>query len=800
MKNHRKPLLRPSAALLPLLVCVVSTYGQTPTPPAPATSNTGTASAASSSNEETVELPAFQVTTSAADPYHQADVTSVARIAGAVLDAPFSVNVVSPQLISDLGANAGYDVDRYFAGMSAGRGAGAEGIMDRQDFRGFESFSKTIDDFSAFDLPSASGFQANFDIAFVDRQELVMGPDSILSPTGTPGGSVNIITKTPQFTESTDLTGTFGNYDAGRYSLDTTGPIGDKLAYRVIGSFQDASNYIPGTIKQENIGLMATYKFTEQSKVTFKYFGEDWGEFGEAANANDWGEMVYTPDTIQRAEISTAPQPGFSYTGWNGSATWSRRRDRLNIAELELTTPIFNVVNMRLAGQILTDHFNQDSAYPSISPSDSAWDASGNVTKVTPGFTSLTSIPVVGQYANSYWRGFQLQNDYAANFHPGPISLQPVVGWAYQQGHAVYSYSAQDNNPVDLPNVNLLTNNGAQIVGSTEHPPLADYTHSPTNQPAFGIQKQTYGLIKAGAYDDRVLVVGGASRTWVDIDNYKSSTTIPNGTALPKFTGPYSRTVLDSQQDTYLAGAILKPTENTSLYYTFSSNAAVTTSPSNTPLWQTGKQHEFGFKTEFFDQRLSINADHFQITEFNLASPNPLFNIDTSQPQTLLGNATSKGYELNVVGGITKNLSIVASLTSMKYRDFVGRRVRNVPDHLANLLIDYHFTDGLLKGANVFAGVVHSGDVAGETVTASTTAANVTAGNAPAAGIPEQPGFFVPAWTVVNAGAGYTWDRYHIGLNLDNLANSHFFWDPAGRNSVPVYSGLTVRVTLSIHI
>jgi outer membrane receptor protein involved in Fe transport len=208
----------------------------------------------------------------------------------------------------------------------------------------------------------------------------------------------------------------------------------------------------------------------------------------------------------------------------------------------------------------------------------------------------------------------------------------------------------------------------------------------------------------------------------------------------------------------------------------------------NQPLWQTGKQHEFGFKTSFFDDRLQISGDHFQITQSNLSTPNPAFNLDTSQPQNLLVDATSKGYELNVVGGLTKNLSVIGSFTLQKYRDAFGRRVRNVPDHMSSLLLNYHF-EGTLKGANVWAGVVHEGDVAGETVTGATSL-----------GVPEQPSFYVPGFTVVNAGAGYTWDRYSIHLNIDNLTDRVFFWDPAGRVSVPMYDGLTARATFSVKL
>jgi outer membrane receptor protein involved in Fe transport len=91
----------------------------------------------------------------------------------------------------------------------------------------------------------------------------------------------------------------------------------------------------------------------------------------------------------------------------------------------------------------------------------------------------------------------------------------------------------------------------------------------------------------------------------------------------------------------------------------------------------------------------------------------------------------------------------------------------------------------------VFVGVNHEGRVAGE--------------NSPnlgytSLGVPEQVGFYIPAWTAANAGASYTWDRYRFNLNVDNILNEKFWWEPASRQSVSPYPGLTVRLTVTLHL
>jgi outer membrane receptor for ferrienterochelin and colicin len=115
--------------------------------------------------------------------------------------------------------------------------------------------------------------------------------------------------------------------------------------------------------------------------------------------------------------------------------------------------------------------------------------------------------------------------------------------------------------------------------------------------------------------------------------------------------------------------------------------------------------------------------------------------------------------------------------------------MRNIPDNMANALLNYRFTEGFLKNANVFVGVIHQGDVAGETVGGYTTL-----------GVPEQPGFYVKAYNVVNAGAGYQWGRYHFNLNVDNALNQKFWWQASSRTSLYPYAGLTARLTVTIHL
>jgi len=312
-----------------------------------------------------------------------------------------------------------------------------------------------------------------------------------------------------------------------------------------------------------------------------------------------------------------------------------------------------------------------------------------------------------------------------------------------------------------------------------------------------GEQEQTYGFIRAGFFNDHLFLTGGVSRTWAQVNDYSiGGMTLADGTFVGSTrpttdatlgnTGSALEPSVKGYHDTYQAGALYKILPDLSAYYSFSSNAQIA---QGTPIWEAGKQDEFGLKADLFDNRLSVTADHFQITESNLSFTNPLFNTGQSTVPLIFADENSHGYEANVVGGITSDLSVIASYTNQHLRDSFGRRLRDIPDNMANLLLNYHFHQGFLNKADVFVGVLHQGNTAGETVSGFTSL-----------GVPEQPGFYVAQYTVVNAGAGYHWHHYGVHLNVDNALNKQFWWQASSRTSLVPYPGANLRLTFTVHL
>ena len=173
-------------------------------------------------------LSPFTVSADNADRYRAGEAISAVRVRSALIDTPSSISVITRDMMDDLAPTRVFDVTRYIAGVQEGRGIQ---FQDRMIIRGFETQggARTVDNF----LQSADA--DNVDESIIDRIEVTKGPNAILSPAGAPGGSLNIITKSPTFQRQNSFTAMIGLFDAQKITLDMGGPL-------AIGDAQDLAS------------------------------------------------------------------------------------------------------------------------------------------------------------------------------------------------------------------------------------------------------------------------------------------------------------------------------------------------------------------------------------------------------------------------------------------------------------------------------------------------------------------------------------------------------------------------------
>ena len=125
----------------------------------------------------------------------------------------------------------------------------------------------------------------------IETVEVLKGPRSALLGRGEPGGTVNLVTKRPQFETRGDLRATLGRWDQTRFEGDfqTVAGSNDQLGLRIVGFYEDAESF-RDTVETEKVGFYpsATWDISEATSVTYEL------EYTEQEVPFDRG-VVYAP-------------------------------------------------------------------------------------------------------------------------------------------------------------------------------------------------------------------------------------------------------------------------------------------------------------------------------------------------------------------------------------------------------------------------------------------------------------------------------------------------------------------------
>jgi iron complex outermembrane receptor protein len=343
-----------------------------------------------------------------------------------------------------------------------------------------------------------------------------------------------------------------------------------------------------------------------------------------------------------------------------------------------------------------------------------------------------TNIPNRGDIQDTIRRTYSFQADLAGNYKFGSVSSQTIVGVAYSHQEAY-----NQTKSASLPGINLLNH----VEAYPAYP--ANFT---TNNGSSYANTSMYISERLGLFDNRLYFTGGlmnyatVTKSWNELTH-----SVP--------------AVLDDSKDLWNAGVLYKITDHYSAYYSHSTNANAVIA-NNQPLWRAGVQDEFGVKSEFLDHRLSINAAYFEISQTNVTVPNPAYQTDPTQPQTLVSDLSNTGFEVELMGSISKNISAIATYSHLHMRDALDRMVRMVADDNASLLVNYRFDDSSFKGLAVNFGLTYSGKRAGDVPDGNFTQLNVV----------KKVSYYTQPQYTTTLGASYVLDKHwSFRLIIDNL-------------------------------
>ncbi|QYK01260.1 TonB-dependent siderophore receptor [Shewanella psychrotolerans] len=154
---------------------------------------------------------------------------------------PQAISVLDQQLINDAGLTRFQDVLDYSASVARQNNGG--GLWDSFSLRGFPGNENMPSGYLINGFNGGRGFSGHRDLSNVAYVEILKGPGSALYGRSEPGGTVNIVTKKPQYQTSGYLKATGGNFDQYRLEGDFTSGLTNALAFRINGAWQEYDSF-----------------------------------------------------------------------------------------------------------------------------------------------------------------------------------------------------------------------------------------------------------------------------------------------------------------------------------------------------------------------------------------------------------------------------------------------------------------------------------------------------------------------------------------------------------------------------
>ncbi|MDO8825789.1 TonB-dependent siderophore receptor [Methylophaga sp.] len=627
----------------------------------------------------TVSGKALGVITEGTGSYTTGLTSSATRLDLSPRETPQSVSVITRQQLDDQGVISIGDALRNTPGISV---QAFDSNRMLYFTRGFDITNYQYDGVNTIADNIYEG-SPHGDTAAYDRIEVIKGATGVMTGSGDPSATVNIIRKKPTHDFKASITGTTGSWDNYRTEGDISGAMNDAgtVRGRFVAAYQDRKSYLDH-YKQKNNTLYGILE-ADLTPDTLLTFGID--RYTTTPRGASWtGNPVYFSDG-SRTNFSRSHNPG---------ADWSRRDFESTTYFTALEQAFNNGWRLKVnLNHMITDH---DTRLASAS--------GGNPD------------PVTGEGMFLYWgrwEGHRVQNTVDVNLS-GPFNLfgrehELVAGAMVSRSRL--TGDTYDGSAFSMVPGSIFDWNGK--LPEQDFPINGDYK---TTQSQNGI----YMATRLRPSDSLALILGTRVSTFKynNDEDYFATSSWEDVHASYKEHGvvtPYAGIVYDLD-DTYSVYA-----SYTSIYQpqTNKDTNGSTLDPVE------GNSYETGVKAAYFDGKLNANLALFRIEEDNVAEnigTNPITNEGIYRA---IEGATTKGVELELNGELQEGWNLSVGYTYARTRDADQQRIfgyplaTTQPEHVVRLFTTYRLPGDLnritigggVKWQSVFYGNIYSGTI-----------------------------------------------------------------------------------------
>ena len=541
-------------------------------------------------------------------------------------ETPQSLTIVTRQQMDDQNSNAVSDVMKNVNGVSV-----QNYDSDRWSFqaRGFAVTNFQYDGVSAIYDGVYDWGTTNSDMAIYDRIEVLKGATGLMSGTGDPSATVNMVRKRPTAEFAGAATLGAGSWDNYRGEVDVSGPLNASRSVRgsLVGAYQDRHSYLDRYKQRKAVAYgIIEADLTPVTLLTAGFTHQDYKPRGS----------TWTGFPVLFSDGSRTDFP----TSWNPATDWSRRDMQNTTLFSSLEHSFANDWKIKLsANQLRSKH---DSVLGSAS--------GGNPD------------PVTGEGA------YFFMGKYKGDRRQTTINVDasgPFTAFG-RQHEAMFGYShssAKQDGPVYESIYPPVEGSYFDWRGQYAEPAFKRLGNDNDSTRQSGL----YGAVRLHPVDALSVILGARVSSYQqDQDRSFFDGTTSDITSRIKESNvvtPYAGVVYDLDKTYSVFGSytsIFAPQSNRDVNRRFLSPVR-------------GKGFEAGVKAEYLDGKVNASAAVFQIRQSNVASY--VGSVNGEEAYEAIDGITSRGLEMEVTGEVAKDVKLSAGYTYSHVRDADGKDV-----------------------------------------------------------------------------------------------------------------------------
>lgn len=612
--------------------------------------------------------------------YQTGETNTATKLPLSLRETPQSVTVFTRQHIEDFNLINIQDVLDQTPGVSV---QSYDSNRTRFQARGF-----TITNFQLDGVPSnfnvgAAGNSVMPDTSIFERIEVVRGAAGLVTGTGDPSATINLVRKRPTPDLHANVSLNYGSWDYVRAEADVGGAViaSGKIRARAVAAYTTRDSHV----RFQNDTSPSLYGVIEgditdttRIRVGVDYLRTD-------SQGGSWSAVPLFYSDGTRTEVPRS---------YSAAASWNRwQRDNTNA---------FGVLEQEIGSWVARVAYNHR-----WTDTESLLLAGSNST-FFPNRTTGLGLNVVNTFGISHTEEDSIDGYATGKLHLFGRDHEVVVGVNHYD-RTLENVATTLTPSYGLPTFRVGTTPYTAFPsiftwdGNVLRPVTVDRGFNSSVDRAK--QTSAYGAVRINPFDGLKVIVGGR---WTDAS---TKTETYNTTTNP---GALTRTVDNgAKKFSPYAGLIYDLTPTISAFASYAQVFTVQTqrdvnNEQLSPL--TGTNYEFGFKGEFFDKKLYAALSGFHMQQDNvaelLAGSPPL--PDGSTPYRAVSGVKTWGAEVEIAGSITKTWRIAGGYTYVHSENADGTRFSpDTPQHMAKLNTTYRIGSITLGGGATWQGRIY---------------------------------------------------------------------------------------------